>query len=101
MERPGAPAHLEAMLPGWRFSNAVIYAGDGHLVEAWIDRVRERDAAAYPARDISWFGVRRAPGGSRITQPACPGLRDTPSAGLAGRTTISPGPRCTSCMPLA
>ena len=68
VERPGAPAHLEAMLPGWRFSYAVIYVGDGHLVEAWFDRVRERGTAGYPVRDISWFGVRRAPGGSRITQ---------------------------------
>jgi hypothetical protein len=31
---PGAPAHLEAMLPGWRFSHAVIYIGGGRLVEA-------------------------------------------------------------------
>lgn len=66
VEMAGAPAHLEAMLPGWRFSHAVIYAGDGHLVEAWFDRVRERDVTAYPVRDISWFGVRRAPDGSCV-----------------------------------
>ena len=65
---PGAPAHLEAMLLGWRFSHAVIYVGDGHLVEAWFDRVRERDVAGYPVRDISWFGVRWAPDGFRVLQ---------------------------------
>ena len=68
VEMPGAPAHLEAMLLGWRFSHAVIYVGDGHLVKAWFDRVRERDVAAYPVRDISWFGVRRAPDGSCVMQ---------------------------------
>jgi uncharacterized protein YycO len=68
VEMPGTPAHLEAMLLGWRFSHAVIYVGDGHLVEAWFDRVRERDVAAYPVRDISWFGVRRAPDGSCVMQ---------------------------------
>ena len=56
------------MLLGWRFSHAVIYVGNGHLVEAWFDRVRERDVAAYPVRDISWFGVRRAPDGSCVMQ---------------------------------
>lgn len=30
--------------------------------------VRERDIAEYPVRDISWFGVRRAPDGSRVMQ---------------------------------
>ena len=68
VEMPGAPAHIEAMLLGWRFSHAMIYVGDGHLVEAWFDRVRERDIAEYPVRDISWFGVRRAPDGSRVIQ---------------------------------
>jgi len=68
VEMPGAPAHLEAMLLGWRFSHAVIYVGDGHLVEAWFDRIRERDVAGYPVRDISWFGVRLAPDGSRVRQ---------------------------------
>lgn len=68
VKMPGTPAHLEAMLLGWRFSHAVIYVGDGHLVEAWFDRVRERDVAAYPVRDISWFGVRRAPDGSCVMQ---------------------------------
>ena len=68
VEMPGTPAHLEAMLLGWRFSHAVIYVGDGHLVEGWFDRVRERDVAAYPVRDISWFGVRRAPDGSCVMQ---------------------------------
>jgi hypothetical protein len=34
VEMPGAPAHLQAMLPGWRFSHAVIYAGDG----LWVPR---------------------------------------------------------------
>jgi hypothetical protein len=68
VEMPGAPAHIEAMLLGWRFSHAVIYVGDGHLVEGWFDRVRERDVAKYPVRDISWFGVRRAPDGSWVMQ---------------------------------
>ena len=68
VEMPGAPAHIEAMVLGWRFSHAMIYVGDGHLVEAWFDRVRERDIAEYPVRDISWFGVRRAPDGSRVIQ---------------------------------
>lgn len=45
MEMPGAPAHIEAVLLGWRFSHAVIYVGDGHLVETWFDRVRDRDVA--------------------------------------------------------
>ena len=66
VEMPGAPAHIEAMLLGWRFSHAVIYVGDGHLVEAWFDRVRERDVAEYPVPDISWFGVRSAPDGSCV-----------------------------------
>jgi uncharacterized protein YycO len=65
---PGAPAHLEAMLLGWRFSHAVVYIGHGQLVEAWFDCVRERSVAEYPARDISWFGVRHAPDGSPVTQ---------------------------------
>ncbi len=68
VELPGAPAHIEAMLLGWRFSHAVICVGDGHLVEAWFDRVRERDIAGYPVPDIAWFGVRRAPDGSRVAQ---------------------------------
>ena len=66
VEMPAAPAHIEAMLLGWRFSHAVIYVGDGHLVEAWFARVRERDVAEYPVRDISWFGVRRAPDGTCV-----------------------------------
>jgi len=68
MEIPGAPAHFEAMLLGWRFSHAVIYVGDGRLVEAWFDRVRERDVAEYRVHDICWFGVRWAPDGSRVMQ---------------------------------
>jgi hypothetical protein len=68
VEMPGAPAHIEATLLGWRFSHAVVYVGNGHLVEAWFGRVRERDVAEYPARDIFWFGVRRAPDGSRVQQ---------------------------------
>ena len=68
VEMPGAPAHIEASLLGWRFSHAVIYVGHGQLVEAWFDCVRERSIAEYPARDIAWFGVRRAPGGSPVTQ---------------------------------
>ena len=90
-EMPGAPAHLEAVLPGWRFSHAVIYAGDGHLVEARFDRVRERDAAGYPVRDISWFGVRRAPDGSCVMQSlALPGsLNDAVSAGVASLHALS------------
>jgi hypothetical protein len=68
VKMPGAPAHVEAMLLGWRFSHAVVYAGRGQLVEAWFDCVRERSVAEYPARDISWFGVRCAPGGAQVTQ---------------------------------
>jgi uncharacterized protein YycO len=68
VEMPGAPAHVEAMLLGWRFSHAVVYLGHGQLVEAWFDCVRERRVAEYPARDISWFGVRRGPDGSRVAQ---------------------------------
>jgi len=68
VEMPGAPAHLEAALLGWRFSHAVVYAGHGQLAEAWFDCVRERGIAEYPVRDISWFGVRRAPDGSRVPQ---------------------------------
>lgn len=68
VEMPGAPAHIEATLLGWRFSHAVVYVGSGRLVEAWFDCVRERSIAEYPARDISWFGVRRAPDGSDVTQ---------------------------------
>ena len=66
VEMRGPPAHVEAMLLGWRFSHAVIYVGDGRLVEAWFDRVRERDVAGDPVRDISWFGARRAPDGSCV-----------------------------------
>jgi len=29
----------------------VIYVGDGHLVEAWFDRVRERNVTEYRVRD--------------------------------------------------
>jgi len=68
MEMPGAPAHLEAIVLGWRFSHAVVYIGHGQLAEAWFDCVRKRSVAEYPARDISWFGVRRAPDGSRVMQ---------------------------------
>ena len=68
VEMPGAPAHIEAMLLGWRFSHAVVYIGHGQLAEAWFDCVRKRSVAEYPARDISWFGVRRAPDGSRVMQ---------------------------------
>jgi len=68
MEMQGAPAHIEAMLLGWRFSHAVIYVGDDHLVEAWFDRVRERNVAEHPVGDICWFGVRRAPNGSCVMQ---------------------------------
>jgi len=50
MATPGAPAHLEAMLLGWRFSHAVIYVGDGHLVKAWFDRVREPTSITGTAR---------------------------------------------------
>src|SRR5450755_4487062 len=65
---PGAPAHIEAMLLGWRFSHAVVYAGHGQLVEARFDGVRERTVAEYPAQDISWFGVRSAPDGALVPQ---------------------------------
>jgi uncharacterized protein YycO len=68
VEMPGTPAHIEAMLLGWRFSHAVLYVGQGQLVEAWFDCVRKRNVAEYPARDISWFGVRSAPDGSCVTQ---------------------------------
>jgi hypothetical protein len=68
VEMPGAPAHIEAMLLGWRFSHAVLYVGQGQLVEAWFDCVPKRNVAEYPARDISWFGVRSAPDGSCVTQ---------------------------------
>jgi uncharacterized protein YycO len=68
VKMPGAPAHVEAMLLGWRFSHAVVYVGNGQLVEAWFDCVRERTVAEYPAPDISWFGVRCAPDGSPVTQ---------------------------------
>lgn len=68
VDMPGAPAHIEAMLLGWRFSHAVVYAGHGQLVEAWFDCVRERSIAEYPARDICWFGVRCAPDGSPVAQ---------------------------------
>jgi hypothetical protein len=68
VKMPGAPAHVEAMLLGWRFSHAVVYVGHGQLVEAWFDCVRERSVAEYPARDISWFGVRCAPDGAQVTQ---------------------------------
>jgi hypothetical protein len=62
---PGAPAHIEATLLGWRFSHAVVYVGRGQLVEAWFDCVRERTVAEYPAQDISWFGVRSGPDGGQ------------------------------------
>jgi hypothetical protein len=68
VEMPGAPAHTEAILLGWRFSHAVIYVGHHSLIEAWFDCVRERSVAEYPARDIRWFGVRRAPDGSCVSQ---------------------------------
>ena len=68
VKTPGAPAYIEAMLLGWRFSHAVVYIGHGQLAEAWFDCVRKRSVAEYPARDISWFGVRRAPDGSRVMQ---------------------------------
>jgi uncharacterized protein YycO len=68
VEMPGAPAHIEAMLLGWRFSHAVVYVGHGRLVEAWFDCVRERSIAEYPVRDICWFGVRRTPDASRVGQ---------------------------------
>jgi hypothetical protein len=42
VKMPGAPAHIEAMLLGWRFSHAAVYVGHGQLVEAWFDCVRER-----------------------------------------------------------
>ena len=63
VKMPGAPAHIEAMLLGWRFSHAVVCVGHGQFVEAWFDCVRERTVAEYPAQDISWFGVRSAPDG--------------------------------------
>jgi uncharacterized protein YycO len=68
VKMPGAPAHIEAMLLGWRFSHAVVYAGHGQLVEAWFHGVRERTVAEYPAQDISWFGVRSAPDGALVPQ---------------------------------
>jgi uncharacterized protein YycO len=68
VEMPGAPAHVEAMLLGWRFSHAVVYIGHGKLVEAWFDCVRERTVAEYPAQDISWFGVRSGPDGDQVPQ---------------------------------
>jgi uncharacterized protein YycO len=68
VKMPGAPAHAEATLLGWRFSHAVVCVGHGQLVEAWFDRVRERSIAEYPVQDISWFGVRRAPDGADVTQ---------------------------------
>jgi uncharacterized protein YycO len=33
-----------------------------------VVRSRERDVAEYRVRDISWFGVRRAPDGSHVMQ---------------------------------
>lgn len=68
VKMPGAPAQVEAMLLGWRFSHAVVYVGNGQLVEAWFDCARERTVAEYPAPDISWFGVRCAPDGADVTQ---------------------------------
>ncbi len=68
MKMPGAPAHIEAMLLGWRFSHAVVYVGRGQLVEAWFDCVRERTVAEYPAQDFSWFGVRSTPDGGQVLQ---------------------------------
>jgi hypothetical protein len=68
VKMPRAPAHIEAMSVGWRFSHAVVYVGHGQLVEAWFDCVRERTVAEYPAQDISWFGVRSAPDGGQVPQ---------------------------------
>ena len=68
VKMPGAPAHIEAMLLGWRFSHAVVCVGRGQLVEAWFDCVRERTVAEYPAQDIFWFGVRSAPDGGQVLQ---------------------------------
>ena len=65
---PGAPAHIDAALLGWRYSHAVICVGPDRVVEAWFDGVRKSSVTEYPAQDISWFGVRRAPDGSEITQ---------------------------------
>ena len=65
---PGAPEHIEAMMLGWRFSHAVLCVGHGQLVEAWFDCVRKRSITEYPVDDISWFGVRSAPDGARVTQ---------------------------------
>ncbi len=68
VKMPGAPAHMEAMLLGWRFSHAVICVGHGRLVEAWFDCVRKRSVAEYLARDVAWFGVRCAPDGADVRQ---------------------------------
>jgi uncharacterized protein YycO len=68
VKMPGAPAHIEAVLLGWRFSHAVLCVDHGQLVEAWFDRVRKRSIAEYPVQDISWFGVRCAPDGAEVTQ---------------------------------
>ncbi len=68
VKMPGAPAHIEATLLGWRFSHAVVCVSHGQLVEAWFDCVRERTVAEYPAQDISWFGVRSTPDGGQVPQ---------------------------------
>ena len=65
---PGAPAQVEAMSLRWRFSHAAICVGHGQLVEAWFDCVRERPVTEYPAADVCWFGVRRAPDRTGVTQ---------------------------------
>ena len=68
MAMPGAPAYTDATLLGWRFSHAVIGVGDGRIVEAWFNGVREGSLDEYAAEDISWFGVRRAPDGTEVSQ---------------------------------
>jgi len=65
---PDAPAQVDATLLGWRFSHAVIGVSSGQLVEAWFDGVREISMTEYPAQEISWFGVRRAPDGTGVAQ---------------------------------
>jgi uncharacterized protein YycO len=65
---PGAPAHVDATLLGWRFSHAVIGVGPDRIVEAWFNGVREGSVSEYPGHDISWFGIRRAPDGTEVPQ---------------------------------
>jgi uncharacterized protein YycO len=64
---PGAPAHVEAMLLGWRFSHAVVYIGHGQLVEAWFDCVRsgpDGDQVPQSQRDrVAGYAI------SRLGQP--------------------------------